>query len=110
MVGQQAEMLNAKLIASISKHADLEDQVFALQTDKDDQTKKIDELARAKAQWEESMNTGLLVERSAIRDEMQRLASGLVEEERKRGTAEEMRKQVEDEVDELSATLFDQVS
>lgn len=110
MVGQQAEQLNAKLIGSISKHADLEDQVFALQTEKDSHTKQIDELARAKAQWEESMNTGLLVERSQIRDEMQRLAAGLVEEERKRGTAEEKTKKVEDEIDELSATLFDQVS
>jgi septal ring factor EnvC (AmiA/AmiB activator) len=110
MYAQQTEQLNAKLVASISKHADLEDTIFALQEDKNALTRDNGELARAKAQWEESMNTGLLVERSQIRDEMQRLAAGLVEEERKRGTAEEKRKQVEDEVDELSATLFDQVS
>ncbi|BEJ14942.1 hypothetical protein CspHIS471_0407090 [Cutaneotrichosporon sp. HIS471] len=110
MYVQQTEQLNAKLVAAVSKHADLEDQVFDLQTDKDQLTRNNGELARAKAQWEESMNTGLLVERSQIRDEMQRLAAGLVEEERKRGTAEEKRKQVEDEVDELSATLFDQAN
>ncbi|KLT45572.1 hypothetical protein CC85DRAFT_255391 [Cutaneotrichosporon oleaginosum] len=110
MYAQQTEQLNAKLVASISKHADLEDTIFALQTDKDHLTRDNGELARAKAQWEESMNTGLLVERSQIRDEMQRLAAGLVEEERRRGTAEEKRRQVEDEVDELSATLFDQAN
>lgn len=55
------------------------------------------------------MNTGLLVERSQIRDEMQRLAQGLVEEERRRGSAEEKRWQVEGEVDALTASLFDQV-
>ncbi|GMK53863.1 hypothetical protein CspeluHIS016_0104490 [Cutaneotrichosporon spelunceum] len=110
MYVQQTEQLNAKLVAAVSKHADLEDQVFELQTDKDHLTRNNNELAHAKAQWEISMNTGLLVERSQIRDEMQRLAAGLVEEERKRGTAEEKRKQVEDEVDELSATLFDQAN
>lgn len=56
------------------------------------------------------MNTGLLVERSAIREEMQRLAAGLVEEERRRGSAEERREQVESEVDNLTATLFEQAN
>jgi hypothetical protein len=56
------------------------------------------------------MNTGLLVERSQIAGEMQRLASGLVEEERRRGSAEERRAKVENEVDDLAASLFDQVS
>ena len=55
------------------------------------------------------MKTGLLVERSQIQDEMQRLAAGLVEEERKRGSAEERRQKVESEVDDLTAMLFDQV-
>lgn len=55
------------------------------------------------------MKTGLLVERDQIRDEMQRLAAGLVEEERRRGSAEEKRAQVENEVDDLTAKLFDQV-
>jgi hypothetical protein len=56
------------------------------------------------------MNAGVLIEGSQVREEMQRLAQGLVEEERRRGSAEEGRRKVEDEVDELAATLFDQVS
>jgi hypothetical protein len=47
--------------------------------------------------------------RTWVREEMQRLAQGLVEEERRRGSAEEGRRKVEDEVDELAASLFDQV-
>jgi DNA repair exonuclease SbcCD ATPase subunit len=110
LVSEQATMLNTKLVASISKHADLEDQVYALQDDKKRNAEQITELERAKAQWEESMNTGLLVERDQIAAEMQRLATNLVEEERKRGTAEERSQQVENEVNDLTATLFDQVS
>ena len=56
------------------------------------------------------MNTGLYVERDQIKEEMQKLASGLVEEERRRGSAEERRIKVENEVDELAASLFGQVS
>ena len=55
------------------------------------------------------MHSGLLVERSQIRDEMQKLAAGLVEEERRRGSAEERRQKVEGEVDALTATLFEHV-
>lgn len=110
LLSDQATLLNSKLVDSISKHADLEDTIFGLQSEKDHQLRQIDELEKAKAQWEESMNTGLLVERSQIRDEMQRLAAGLVEEEKRRGTEEERRQQVESEVDQLTASLFDQVS
>ena len=96
-------------MASISRHADLEDQHYALRHQHKALEGKAGELEKAKKQWEESMNTGLLVERSQIRDEMQRLAAGLVEEERRRGSAEERRWKVEGEVDALTATLFDQV-
>ena len=124
----QSYALNSKLVASISKHAELEDQVFNLTTTHEDLKTRHDslstrataldeelavikqrhadadgrlgeltsrheelsvragELEKAKMQFEESMNTGLLVERTAIRDEMQKLAQGLVEEERKRGS------------------------
>ena len=66
-------------------------------------------LEHEKLSWEENMNTGLLVERSQIKEEMQKLAAGLVEEERRRGSAEERRIKVENEVDDLAASLFGQV-
>ena len=151
LLSDQTHMLNTKLVGSISKHADLEDQIdslhhtrLTLQTNLDElQTKhstldeqfgasttknadltsdltalrtqheelgrRAEELEKAKTQFEESMNTGLLVERTVIRDEMQKLAQGLVEEERRRGSAEEGRRKVEGEVDDLAASLFDQV-
>ncbi|KAK4685017.1 Rab guanine nucleotide exchange factor SEC2, partial [Tremellales sp. Uapishka_1] len=108
LLTEQAEQLNGKLITSISHGADLEDSLFGLEQSHAEQKKAIEALERKKAEYEESMNTGLLVERSQIRDEMQRLAAGLVEEERRRGSAEEGRLQVENEVDNLTATLFDQ--
>lgn len=110
LLADQSHQLNTKLVDSISRHADLLDQHEVLQSSHKELTGRAEELARAKKQWEESMNTGLLVERDVITGEMQRLAAGLVEEERRRGSAEERRRKVEDEVDELAASLFDQVS
>ena len=106
----QAAVLNAKLVASLDRVATLEDTVYQHTTTQRHKDERIADLERAKAQWEESMNTGLLVERTAVKAEMQRLVEGLVEEERRRGSAEEGRARVENEVDDLSATLFEQVS
>lgn len=106
----QSTVLNSKLIASLDRVANLEDTVYQKTSAEEHKDKLIQELERAKAQWEESMNTGLLVERKSVKEEMQRLVDGLVEEERRRGSAEEGRQRVENEVDDLSATLFEQVS
>jgi hypothetical protein len=87
----------------------LEDQHFNLQHERDELRGKNAELTKVKETWEESMKTGLYVEQSQIKEEMQRLAAGLVEEERKRGSAEQRRQDVENEVDELATSLFEQV-
>ncbi|WWC86897.1 uncharacterized protein L201_001776 [Kwoniella dendrophila CBS 6074] len=110
LLSDQSVLLNHKLISSISKSADLEDELNELQSTHKNLNEKAKELEKEKNKWEESMNTGLLVERSQIKDEMQKLAQGLVEEERKRGTAEEKRREVENEVDDLTAKLFDQAN
>jgi predicted nuclease with TOPRIM domain len=109
LLSDQSAALNAKLIEAIDRHSNLEDTHLTLQQSHNELNERANRLAAEKAQWEESMNTGLLVERSQIKDEMQRLAAGLVEEERRRGSAEVRRQKVEEEVDELAASLFDQV-
>ncbi|OCF76950.1 hypothetical protein I204_02659 [Kwoniella mangroviensis CBS 8886] len=110
LLSDQSIQLNQKLISSIGKSADLEDELHELQAQHRSLTDHAGELEKEKNKWEESMNTGLLVERSQIKDEMQKLAQGLVEEERRRGTAEEKRREVENEVDDLTAKLFDQAN
>jgi chromosome segregation ATPase len=108
-LSEQSHQLNTKLVASISRHADLEDQHYNLQNERDELRGKNAELTKVKETWENSMKTGLYVEQSQIKEEMQRLAAGLVEEERKRGSAEQRRQDVENEVDELATSLFEQV-
>ncbi|WVQ76024.1 hypothetical protein IAR50_005660 [Cryptococcus sp. DSM 104548] len=109
-LSDQTHALNAKLISSISRSADLEDELHNVQNQHVALREKAKSLEEQRDRWEDSMKTGLLVERDQIRDEMQRLAAGLVEEERRRGSAEERREQVENEVDDLTAKLFDQAN
>ncbi|ADV22251.1 hypothetical protein CNJ00770 [Cryptococcus gattii WM276] len=109
-LSDQTHALNSKLIASISHSADLEDELQLVKDQHVALGERAKSLEEERNRWEESMKTGLLVERDQIRDEMQRLAAGLVEEERRRGSAEEKRAQVENEVDDLTAKLFDQAN
>ncbi|WVN89419.1 uncharacterized protein L203_104642 [Cryptococcus depauperatus CBS 7841] len=110
LLSDQTHALNSKLIASISRSADLEDELSATKDQNSQLKTKARSLEEERDRWEESMKTGLLVERDQIKDEMQRLAAELVEEERRRGSAEERREQVESEVDDLTAKLFDQAN
>lgn len=54
-------------------------------------------------------STGLLVEEANVKNEMQRLATSLAEAQGKRELAEEGKRTVENEVDDLAASLFSQV-
>jgi len=110
LLTDQSTELNTKLIRQLERASDLEDNLEHKRTAEREKDDLIAKLEVEKAQWEENMNTGLLVERGTVREEMQRLVEGLVEEEKRRGSAERGREQVEQEIDDLSATLFEQVS
>ena len=110
LLTDQSNELNTKLIHQLERSSDLEDNLDHKRLAEKEKDELIARLEKEKAQWEENMNTGLLVERGTVREEMQRLVEGLVEEEKRRGSAERGREQVEQEIDDLSATLFEQVS
>ena len=57
----QSTILNAKLLASLDRVATLEDTVYQATSAQREKEEQIRQLEKAKAQWEESMNTGLLV-------------------------------------------------
>jgi chromosome segregation ATPase len=109
LLTDQSTDLNTKLITQLERASDLEDNLEGRRQQEQEKDVLIKKLEAEKAQWEENMNTGLLVERGSVREEMQRLVEGLVEEERRRGSAEAGRQQVEQEIDDLSVTLFEQV-
>ncbi|KAL7411282.1 hypothetical protein BDY24DRAFT_143498 [Mrakia frigida] len=109
-VTDQRDMLNSKLVMSFSRVADLEDDLDHVQQMTTEQRSQIDILKYERSEHLHALDTGLLVERSNVKNELQRLAANLVEEQGKRGVAEEGRRTVENEVDDLAASLFQQAN
>ncbi|CDZ96854.1 Guanine nucleotide exchange factor [Phaffia rhodozyma] len=109
-LSEQRDMLNQKLVTSFSRMADLEDDLFQIRDTTDAQKRQIDELERERKEHLHALDTGLLVEQSNVKQEMQRLAASLMDEQGKRDLAEEGKQKVESEVDDLAASLFQQAN
>ncbi|KDQ58557.1 hypothetical protein JAAARDRAFT_100208, partial [Jaapia argillacea MUCL 33604] len=84
----QVSQLNNKLVQSYDRVSDLEDDLHHLA----------------------ALNTGLLVEKSHVTTELTRLMEKATEEAARRGQAETARADIEKELDDLSANLFDQAN
>ncbi|KIY47484.1 hypothetical protein FISHEDRAFT_45147 [Fistulina hepatica ATCC 64428] len=84
----QVTGLNTKLVASYDRVSDLEDNLHYLA----------------------ALNTGLLVERAHVTSELTRLMEKATEEAAQRGQAESARTAIEKDLDDLSASLFDQAN
>ncbi|KAF9226012.1 hypothetical protein BS17DRAFT_699193, partial [Gyrodon lividus] len=87
----QVTQLNSKLVSSYDRVSDLEDQLHDSH-----------HLA--------ALNTGLLVEKAHVTAELNRLMERATEEAAQRGQAESARRDIEKDLDDLSATLFDQAN
>ncbi|KDN44923.1 hypothetical protein K437DRAFT_256786 [Tilletiaria anomala UBC 951] len=106
----QVTGLNGKLVGSFERVADLEDDFSEAQRRLDSQTSKISSLEKEREEHLAALNTGLLVEKSHVSTEMQRMMDRVIEETAQRGKAESDKKRIEEELDELSASLFDEAN
>ncbi|KAF8320483.1 hypothetical protein DL93DRAFT_2052754, partial [Clavulina sp. PMI_390] len=86
---QQVSQLNGKLVQSYDR---------------------ISELEIERAQHLSALNTGLLVEKSSITTELTRLMERVQEETAQRGLAENAKQEIEKDLDDLSANLFNQAN
>ncbi|KAA1472434.1 hypothetical protein DENSPDRAFT_761315, partial [Dentipellis sp. KUC8613] len=84
----QVTALNGKLVKSYDRFSDLEDALHHLS----------------------ALNTGLLVEKAQVTAELTRLMEKATDEAARRGQAESARAEIEQELDDLSAGLFDQAN
>ncbi|SJK98574.1 uncharacterized protein ARMOST_01842 [Armillaria ostoyae] len=106
----QVTQLNAKLVKSYDRVSDLEDDLHVTSTNLRSSTLKVSELEFERTQHLSALNTGLLVEKSNVTAELNRLMEKATEEAAQRGQAETARATIEKELDDLSASLFDQAN
>lgn len=106
----QVTQLNGKLVKSYNRVSDLEDDLHVASSQLRSSSLKISELELERTQHLAALNTGLLVEKSHVTAELNRLMEKATEEAAQRGQAESARNAIEKELDDLSASLFNQAN
>jgi Rab guanine nucleotide exchange factor SEC2 len=106
----QVSQLNSKLVKSYDRVSDLEDDLHVASANLRSSSLKISHLELERTQHLSALNTGLLVEKSHVTAELNRLMERATEEAAQRGQAESARIAIEKEIDDLSASLFDQAN
>ncbi|KAL4401099.1 guanyl-nucleotide exchange factor [Malassezia pachydermatis] len=106
----QVTHLNAKLVASFNRMSDLEDDLSVAHNRIMVHTTRIAELSKERDQYISALNTGLLVEKAHVTAEMQRMMERVVDEAAQRGKAESDKTRIEAELEELSASLFNEAN
>lgn len=106
----QVSSLNAKLVAAINRMSDLEDELTMVQNKLQASKAMADELSKERDQYVSALSTGLLVEKSHVTSEMQRMMERVVDATAQRGKAENDKTRIEAELEELSASLFNEAN
>lgn len=106
----QVSQLNGKLVQSYNRVSDLEDELHVSSSQIRDSSLKISGLEFERTQHLAALNTGLLVEKTHVTAELNRLMEKATEEAAQRGQAESARIAIEKDLDDLSASLFNQAN
>lgn len=106
----QVTSLNSKLVMSFNRISDLEDDLSVAHNRILAHTTHIAELHKEREQHLFALNTGLLVEKAHVTSEMQRMMDRVLDETAQRGKAESDKSRIETELEELSASLFNEAN
>jgi hypothetical protein len=106
----QVTQLNSKLVKSYDRVSDLEDDLHVASSNLRTSSLKVSQLELERTQHLAALNTGLLVEKSHVTAELTRLMEKATEEAAQRGQAETARADIEKELDDLTANLFEQAN
>jgi chromosome segregation ATPase len=106
----QVTELNNKLVKSYDRVSDLEDDLHVTSSSLRSSSVKISELELERSQHLSALNTGLLVEKAHVTSELTRLMEKATDEAARRGQAESARADIEKDLDDVSAALFNQAN
>lgn len=106
----QVTQLNGKLVKSYDRISDLEDTLHDTSSALRTTTLKVSQLELERTQHLSDLSAGLLVEKSHVTSELNRLMDRATEEAARRGQAESARQAIEKELGDLSANLFEQAN
>lgn len=109
-LSNEVAALSTKLINAINHQTNLDDNLQATRHDLVVARNRIQELEAKVNQHEEQVSKGVLVPRTETDAAMARVRSSLAEERQLRSTAEKQKKGVEQEIENLTASLFEEAN
>jgi hypothetical protein len=109
-LSNEVAALSTKLINAINHQTNLDDNLQSTRHELVAARKKILELEGKVTQHEEQVSRGVLVKRVDTDAALARIRTSLAEEKRLRSTAETQKKGVEQEIENLTASLFEEAN
>lgn len=109
-LGDQLTQLNLKLVRSFERISNLEDELHESHAKNEKLAARNQTLELESAQHEEALKGGLLVERANVQSELQRLTQRVIQESERRSKSEASLSSINQELDDLSASLFSEAN
>lgn len=103
-------MLSTKLVNAINHQTSLDDILQATRHELDAAREQIIRLDAAAEEHQRLLDQGLLVRRKDVEKMERKLAADIAEERNQRAAAENERKSIEQELENLSAALFEEAN
>ncbi|KAK9458288.1 hypothetical protein V1511DRAFT_454886 [Dipodascopsis uninucleata] len=110
VLSKEVATLSTKLILAVERQADLEDNLAATRHELDVAHAHIRELEATQKKHMEMLEKGLLVDKKEVEIETTALMNKLMEESKARLRAEKDRRSIEQEVEDLTRSLFEEAN
>lgn len=107
-LNREVAALSNKLISAINHQTKLDDSLAATKHELELSKARIRQLEATAKEHADMMAKGLLVEKKDVEDETARLMNRLKAESMQRGQAEKDKRQIEQELENLTTALFDE--
>ncbi|KAK9479751.1 hypothetical protein V1514DRAFT_235372 [Lipomyces japonicus] len=110
MLSSEVAALSTKLILSVERQADLEDGLAATRHELELAHEQILSLQASERKYQDLVAQGMLVEKQTVEVETEALMNKLMEESKARIKAETDRRNIEQEVEDLTRSLFEEAN
>ncbi|KAI2468159.1 hypothetical protein F4781DRAFT_282023 [Annulohypoxylon bovei var. microspora] len=107
---QEVATLSTKLINAINHQTSLDDTLSETRQELDNSLERIQELERTVAQQQETIASDVWVKRKSVEVEKGKLLARITEEKRLRGEVEKEKKKIEQELETLTVSLFEEAN
>ena len=109
-LNDEVGMLSEKLISAINHQTHLDDALAATRQELDSANQKLQKLEKENEEHKRLVATGVLVQKTEVEEQTTKLNARLSEERRRRTVVEKDKKGIEQELESLSAALFEEAN